>query len=231
MNYQRIYDSLISKERNFETNDHYEIHHKIPRSFGGTDEKSNLVRLTPREHYIAHALLLKISESHNDKVMIQKMAYAFNCMKWGSVNGNRNFKFNSRLYQRLKEKYSQVRSDIMRTKNPMSGKVWIHSTQLCQSKRQYSSEPIPEGWSIGRVMDFNKFNENEQLKIKRLERKLMMDEQKAIYADILYEHMKKHGYLNTMKEFNWKASQPALTQFIRKWSISYVPIRQCDRKY
>ena len=41
MNYQRIHDA----------------HHVIPRCLGGTDDKSNLVELTAREHFIVHKLL------------------------------------------------------------------------------------------------------------------------------------------------------------------------------
>jgi len=33
---------------------HVEIHHVQPRSWGGNDETSNLVKLTQREHLVAH---------------------------------------------------------------------------------------------------------------------------------------------------------------------------------
>jgi hypothetical protein len=32
-------------------------HHILPRAMGGTDEESNLVFLTPRQHLVAHLLL------------------------------------------------------------------------------------------------------------------------------------------------------------------------------
>lgn len=37
-----------------------EKHHVIPRCLGGTDDPDNLVRLTAREHFLAHQLLVKI---------------------------------------------------------------------------------------------------------------------------------------------------------------------------
>lgn len=40
-----------------------EVHHIVPRSLGGTDTADNLVRLTPREHFLAHWLLFKIHRS------------------------------------------------------------------------------------------------------------------------------------------------------------------------
>lgn len=37
-----------------------ESHHIVPRCMGGTDDQTNLVRLTPEEHYVAHQLLSRI---------------------------------------------------------------------------------------------------------------------------------------------------------------------------
>lgn len=37
------------------------MHHILPRSLGGSDHPSNLVGLTPREHYMCHLLLVKMT--------------------------------------------------------------------------------------------------------------------------------------------------------------------------
>jgi len=37
-----------------------ERHHVLPRCLGGGDDASNIVRLTPEEHYVAHQLLVKM---------------------------------------------------------------------------------------------------------------------------------------------------------------------------
>jgi len=52
------------------------MHHIIPRSLGGLNDKINLVNLTAREHYIAHLLLWKIYKMSNNKVAYYKMANA-----------------------------------------------------------------------------------------------------------------------------------------------------------
>ena len=55
MNYKKHYDLLILKALNRPSlKKGYEVHHIKPKSMGGTDEKENLVKLTLREHYIAH---------------------------------------------------------------------------------------------------------------------------------------------------------------------------------
>lgn len=43
----------------------FHLHHIIPRCFGGTDDDSNLISLTYREHFIAHALLAKAFPDHS----------------------------------------------------------------------------------------------------------------------------------------------------------------------
>jgi hypothetical protein len=65
MNYQKIYNDLIEKRKKQPyTKGYSEKHHIIPKSLGGSDDKDNLVLLTAKEHYIAHALLYFID---NDK--------------------------------------------------------------------------------------------------------------------------------------------------------------------
>lgn len=102
MNYQNIYNSLINKgiKRNLYSkrykigsignNHNTEVHHILPRCLGGSDDKSNLVVLTMREHYIAHMLLCKIFPNNS------KLSNAFIIMK-NRTNGKK-----SKLYETLK---------------------------------------------------------------------------------------------------------------------------------
>lgn len=60
MNYKKHYDKLIDRARNRKLSCYTEVHHIVPRCMGGSDEHTNLVRLTPEEHYVAHQLLVKI---------------------------------------------------------------------------------------------------------------------------------------------------------------------------
>lgn len=61
MDYQRIYNSLIARAVDrIDLNGYKEIHHIKPRSMGGTDDKWNLVKLTAREHFVAHMCLALI---------------------------------------------------------------------------------------------------------------------------------------------------------------------------
>lgn len=67
MDYARIYNNLISKRETHRLNKSKtvftELHHILPKCLGGTDCCNNLIRLTGKEHFIAHRLLSKI---HHD---------------------------------------------------------------------------------------------------------------------------------------------------------------------
>ena len=108
MDYLKIYNNIIKnaslKERSKKDN-YFERHHILPRSLGGDNSKTNIVLLTAKEHFICHALLVEI---HRDKYENYcKMLHAFILMK-GDYKNNRYM--NSRLYNKIKEEYSIIRS-------------------------------------------------------------------------------------------------------------------------
>ena len=104
MTYSAVYFSLITTRlQNPLSDDEYgEVHHIIPKSEGGTNDKDNLVRLSAREHYIAHLLLARI---YNDS----KMWCALNRI----VHGNKkNYtRITSRLYSKIKSQFSRKMSE------------------------------------------------------------------------------------------------------------------------
>lgn len=61
MNYLAHYDRLIDRARDRQIDGYSERHHVVPRCMGGGNEKTNLVRLTAEEHYVAHQLLVKMN--------------------------------------------------------------------------------------------------------------------------------------------------------------------------
>lgn len=75
------YNRFIDRMKIQVVNGYCEKHHILPRSLGGSDEASNLVLLTPRQHYIAHWMLWKIYGG--------AMAVAFDYMNGIKRYGNR----------------------------------------------------------------------------------------------------------------------------------------------
>jgi hypothetical protein len=79
MDYEKIYNQLIERARNRkpEKYGYYERHHIIPKCLGGSNNKNNLVKLTYREHFIAHWLLHRANPTN------KFLTAAFHIMAFG----------------------------------------------------------------------------------------------------------------------------------------------------
>jgi hypothetical protein len=107
MDYQRIYNQIIERAQNRKLEGYKERHHIIPKCMGGSNDKSNLVDLTAREHFICHMLLCEIHPDENKLVT----------SLWLMVIGKKRKKENqyligSRIYESLKIKNSLNQSKI-----------------------------------------------------------------------------------------------------------------------
>lgn len=101
MDYQSHYDRLITAGRLRDLGNCYkERHHIIPRCLGGNNDKSNIVELTPEEHYVAHQLLIKLNPNHSGIASAAIMM---------SVNSNSLNRSNNKLYGWLRRKFSASR--------------------------------------------------------------------------------------------------------------------------
>lgn len=61
MNYSLAYQRLIANAKARACpNGYVEKHHILPKALGGSDDSSNLVALTAKEHFVAHMLLAKM---------------------------------------------------------------------------------------------------------------------------------------------------------------------------
>jgi hypothetical protein len=113
--YEKWYASIIENAKDRKLDCYKETHHIVPRSLGGTDDKSNLVDLTAREHFICHWLLVHIHKGPAQ----HKMVYALNGMKRnGKDNQRYETPITSRVYAKLKEQFSIVHSATMKDKTP-----------------------------------------------------------------------------------------------------------------
>lgn len=112
--YHKWYFNIIysAKLRVNHSSRYTENHHIIPRSLGGDNSNENLVRLTPKEHYVCHMLLPKFTEGIARSKMIRA---AWMIATMGNKNQKR-IKVNSLTYCRLKEEWLKVSAN----KGPMS---------------------------------------------------------------------------------------------------------------
>ena len=126
--YTTWYTAITDRARTRKLEGYTERHHVIPKSLNGTDDKTNLVDLTAREHFICHWLLTKMYTGEAKS----KMIYALNGMK-------RNGKFTqryetlvtSRVYENLKKEFSIVHSATMKGRDP-----WNRGIPITEEQRE-----------------------------------------------------------------------------------------------
>ena len=134
MNYLHHYNLLIERAKHRVLKEYTETHHIVPRCIGGTDELTNLVELTPEEHYLAHQLLIKIYPSN------EKLVYAA-VMMIPSRPSNK-------LYGWLRRRYVTICKQRTGTNNNSFGTVWVNNGT--SAFRINKDDPMEEGWKVGR---------------------------------------------------------------------------------
>jgi hypothetical protein len=137
--YTRCYFSIIERARTRTLEGYSEKHHIIPRSLGGSDRKDNLVKLTAREHFICHLLLVKMVVGDSK----YKMARA---ATWFKRHPNM---VNSRTYSFLKELVAEDQSKRRKGKSSWN-KGLIGQTQSEEAKSRRK-----ENWERRRQEGYN----------------------------------------------------------------------------
>lgn len=114
--YYSLYFSIIENAKRRSIDGYVENHHIIPISLGGSNDSSNLVSLTAREHFVCHRILMKITIG-KDK---EKMCFAANRM---TTSTNADYRISSRAYAIIRRQFAEILSvKFQGSNNPMYGK-------------------------------------------------------------------------------------------------------------
>lgn len=133
----RLADSLPKEE-------YGEVHHIVPIAEGGSDDASNKVRLSAREHYIAHLLLAKI---YDDLAMYSAVMY----MQCRSSTQARAFRFNSRLYASIRKEFGAKRREYLKHNPPIGPKNGMYGRHHREeSKKKMSANKKGQRPWLGR---------------------------------------------------------------------------------
>ena len=153
MNYKHIYDCIVcraqleSAERltQKKIGAYFERHHIKPKSIGGDNSKDNLVLLTPREHFICHALLVRFLTGTE----LTKMNWAFfrlcSCSK--KNNPRKCGYVNARIYEKFKQSF-QAGSN-----NSQYGTHWWVNKETGKTIKATCSPG--DMWKLGRSLNKN----------------------------------------------------------------------------
>ena len=161
MNYQRIYDSIISKaksENRAKSKDtYYEAHHIIPVCLGGEGSSSqwkthsNIILLTAREHFLCHWLLHEIYPDNKELVFAFWMMCNVNPQKekLRHIPSSRIFE-----YVRIEKnkKMSAIFKDVKLTENHIEKLRISHLGQCrpCSEETRQKISNAKKGKSNGR---------------------------------------------------------------------------------
>lgn len=107
--YTKWYNLIIKNAvtRILDTNTYCERHHIIPKSIGGNNDKTNLVKLTAREHFICHLLLTRMIEGKFRAKMINA-AWALINLK---TSDQHRVKITGRTYELVRKKFALQHSE------------------------------------------------------------------------------------------------------------------------
>jgi hypothetical protein len=205
MNYELIYNKLIERGRERVLEGYKEKHHIIPRCMGGTDEESNLVSLTPEEHYIAHQLLVKINPNNYKLIRAAAMMIPK--------------RLNNKMYGWLRRKFSKAQSASQSGQNnSQSGTFWI-TNGIEEAK---TIEQIPLGWERGRIASYHTVRAKEAKKKQRQQKMQLNLLNKQKELSDLYNIYCKEGF-SGVQRIGYKHSQPNLVKSFSKYLPDFVP--------
>lgn len=145
MNYRKIYDSIIrrAKKRTLPENKYVEVHHIVPKSFFSSikvaNQKNNLVKLLPEEHWICHLLLVKFCTGIEREKMKQAVLVMSGSSKRGRLKcTNKRYAKRKKASAYRKRKKKQI---IATKKKPIKKKV---TKQKFRNQKSFKSSKLKE---------------------------------------------------------------------------------------
>lgn len=174
--YYQIIDRAVSRK---EITGYTEKHHIIPRSLGGSNRKDNLVKLTAKEHFICHLLLIRMVEGKSKIKMIQAVWR----MTVKGSNFQDRYKPSSKTYELLRLQFGSLRkgiktSDIVKQKISKANKgkiAWnkgiprTDNEKILMSIKRKEKALIVKPWNIGKshsLETLTKIKEKAKTRIK-----------------------------------------------------------------
>jgi hypothetical protein len=167
VDYLKHYSKLVTraKTRNLEEGIYCEKHHIVPKSEGGLDTEENIVKLTAREHFLAHWLLYRIDPENSSR------AYSFwrMCRGRGKVVPENWIVVSSRVYEEARLAHSKAISKQLKGRK----KTAEHITKVAEANKgkkrtQEAKTKMSEAAKKrGLVAHFHKFQEKAAEKAEK----------------------------------------------------------------
>ena len=207
MNYTLIYNRLMERARTRSIEGYTEKHHVVPRCMGGSDDKFNLVRLTPEEHYLAHQLLVKM---YPDNYSLVRAAIMM--MPKRPTN---------KLYGWLRRRFAEAqRIGQAGEFNSQYGTKWVTNGE--KNRKVPKSQLPEEGWSEGRKSRIIRKRKKKQIDQEKAKRREEKKKQKVEELKILHEIYVKEGFEGVLRTGYSKSKQNLVMRF-SEYLPEFVP--------
>lgn len=233
MNYKQIYENLmISASEQPKSDTYKERHHIVPVCMDGSDDKENLVKLTARQHYLAHWLLYKIYGT-------TKLVHAWYGMS-RIGNGQDARKQNSHLFEKAKKQRSQrMSTETKGPNNNFYGKKHTQTTidKIKEARELQKNDPeLHAKWlasySVGVSKKWKGVPKSPESNILRARKGMIMlrswiepEKIVRVYPDKREEYP-EHIWVNPWK-VTCKMKKMSVTEF---WNIDPVMREECFSK-
>lgn len=153
--YYNTYFKIIERAqlRTLGNNVKTEVHHIIPRSLGGNDEPSNLAKLTLKEHWICHRLLVKFLDNPTSLRKMYNALYMMAVKDYRTVNG--------RIYQHIKENivpWNKGLTGLYQPPLPEESKQKLRSLWKGKQRPQEHKDAMKAGWKKAKENGYQPWN-------------------------------------------------------------------------
>lgn len=151
MTYDELIQNIINTRGQWNVTDStYEVHHIIPRCLGGLPIKihdhkikhPNLIWLTPREHYIAHKLLIEKYPTN------KKLIYAFWRMSKKYSISEEEYEYAKQLLINARKSSTQTKESNKKRSDTMKAHKLLWYTN---GEKEIRATSCPEGYYAGRA--------------------------------------------------------------------------------
>jgi ribosomal protein S27AE len=156
MDYMLHYNRLIETRKTLSRSKkegYFELHHIVPKCYGGSNKPDNLVLLTAREHFLAHWLLWRANRDKKSAAMFNAMTRTSkNQFRIKSGRGYEEAKLAGVFSQQGKVLSEEVKLKIKlnnaRTGKPNwnSGKAWTKTKVQCSKCGDFTSVDHNKRW-------------------------------------------------------------------------------------
>jgi hypothetical protein len=168
--YSKLYYNITANAKQRIVEGYTELHHIIPQSMGGNNEKENLVELTAREHFICHWLLVKMTEGDDRS----KMLYALKGMKAENKFQQRyQTKITARVYETYRIEHAENHSKTMKGR-PASNK----GRPMPEEQKQLLREKAKANHANGKVYS----KESQEKRVAKILGQKRTDETKRLMS-------------------------------------------------